>query len=103
MAFYFIFNSKDYFQLVFHGFLLQLVCFLGLDLYIGMLVSILGFWKTPIACKHKFNPIYKQYKDDKIANEISSNDRDECPFYDALDSWWHQNGNVMKKVNASTK
>jgi len=61
-----------------------------------MLVSIPGFSKTSIAYKHKFNPIYKQYKEDKIANEISSNDRHECPFYDALDSWWHQSGNVMK-------
>ncbi len=37
-------------------------------------------------------------KDDKITNGISSN---ECPFYDALDSWWHQSRNVMKHVNVS--
>jgi hypothetical protein len=61
-----------------------------------MLVSIPGFSKTSITYKHKFNPIYKQYKEDKIANEISSNDHHECLFYDALDSWWHQSGNVMK-------
>jgi hypothetical protein len=70
--------------------------FLEVDLHTQMLVSILGFSKTPISFKHKFNPIYKQYKDDKITNEISSNDRHEYPFYDALDSWWHRNGNVMK-------
>jgi len=23
-------------------------------------------------------------------------------FYDALDNWWHQNGNVIKHVNAFT-
>jgi hypothetical protein len=40
-------------------------------------------------------------KYDKIANGISSNDHDECPFYDALDSWWHQSGNVMKHGSAS--
>jgi hypothetical protein len=28
-------------------------------------------------------------KNDKIVNGISSNDHHECPFYDALDSWWH--------------
>jgi hypothetical protein len=38
----------------------------------------------------------KQYKDDKITNGILGNDCYECPFYDALDSWWHQSGNVMK-------
>jgi hypothetical protein len=27
------------------------------------------------------------------------NDCHECPFYDALDSWWHRSGNVMKHVN----
>jgi hypothetical protein len=52
-----------------------------------MLASIFGFSRTPIACKWKFNAIYKQYKDDKIISKISSNDCYECPFYDALDSW----------------
>jgi hypothetical protein len=64
-----------------------------------MLASILGFLRTPIAWKCKFNAIYKQYKDDKVVNKISSNDCHECPFYDALDSWWHQNGNVNAYVN----
>jgi hypothetical protein len=54
-----------------------------------MLASILGFSRTPIVCKWKFNAIYKQYKDDKIANEILGIDYHECPFYDALNSWWH--------------
>jgi len=67
-----------------------------------MLASILGFLRTSIVCKWKFNAIYKQYKDYEIANEISSNDYHECPIYDALDSWWHRSGNVMKHVNVST-
>jgi hypothetical protein len=54
-----------------------------------MLTSILGFSRTPMACKWKFNAMYKQYKDDKIVNKISSNDCHECPFYDALDNSWH--------------
>jgi hypothetical protein len=53
-----------------------------------MLVT-LGFSRTAIVNKWKFNEIFKQYKNDKIANGISSNDCHECPFYDALDSWWH--------------
>ncbi len=65
-----------------------------------MLATLLGFSRTAIVYKWKFNEIFKQYKNDKIANGISSNDRHECPFYDALDSWWHWSGNVMKHVNA---
>ncbi len=38
-----------------------------------MLVSIPRFLRTPIVCKQKFNAIYKQNKDDKIANENSHN------------------------------
>jgi hypothetical protein len=64
-----------------------------------MLTKLPSFLRTPIACKQKFNAIYKQYKDDKIVNGISSNDHHECPFYDALNSWWHQSENVMKHVN----
>jgi hypothetical protein len=63
-----------------------------------MLSTLLSFSRTPIACKWKCNEIYKQYKDDKITNGISGNDCHECPFYDALDIWWHLNGNVMKHV-----
>ncbi len=64
-----------------------------------MLASIPNFSRIPIACKQKFNAIYKQYKDD---NGISSNDCYESLFYDALDSWWHQSENVMKHMNAFT-
>ncbi len=54
---------------------------------------------SPIAYKQTFNEIYKLYKDEKITNEILENDHHEWPFNDALDSWWHQNKNVMKHVN----
>ncbi len=65
-----------------------------------MLATFLGFSKTPIACKQNFNAIYRQYKDDKIANGILVNDHYNCPFYDALDNWWNWSGNVMKHVSA---
>jgi hypothetical protein len=65
-----------------------------------MLTTLPSFSKTPIVCKWKLTTICKQYKNDKIANGISSNDHHECPFYDALDGWWHQSENVMKHVNA---
>jgi len=65
-----------------------------------MLATLLGFSRTPITCKQKFNSIYKQYKNDKIANGIFDNDCHECLFYATLNSWWHQSGNVMKHVSA---
>jgi hypothetical protein len=65
-----------------------------------MLATLPSFSRTPIACKWKFNAIHKQYKNNKIANEISN--YDECDFYDALDSWWHWSGNMMKHVSVST-
>jgi hypothetical protein len=70
-------------------------------LHTQMLATLLSFSRTPIGCKWKFNAIYKQYKDDKIVNGISSNDWHESPFYDALDRWWHRCENVKKHVNAS--
>ncbi len=99
------FNFRDCFQLVFHGFLFQLVFFQGWihgQNSTQMLASILKVSRTIIDCKHKFNKIYKQYKDDKIVNGILGNDHYECPFYNALDSQQHQSGNVMKHVNSST-
>jgi hypothetical protein len=56
-------------------------------------------FKDSNCCKWKFDAIYKQYKDDKIVNKISSNDCHQCLFCDALDSWWHRSGNVMKHVS----
>jgi hypothetical protein len=73
-----------------------------MKLHTRMLISIFGFSTTPITSKRKFNTIYEQYKDDKIVNKISSDDCHECPFYDALISWWHWSGNVMKHVSIST-
>ncbi len=58
-------------------------------LHTQMLSTFPSCSRAPIACKWKFNAIHKQYKNDKITNEISNNDHHECPFYDALDSWWH--------------
>jgi hypothetical protein len=50
------------------------------------------------SCKR---PFFLIVKNDKITNGILGNHCHECPFYDALDSWWHQSGNVMKHVSVS--
>ncbi len=37
-----------------------------------------------------------------MANNISGNDRHESKFYEAMDEWWHQAGQIMKHVSATT-
>lgn len=72
------------------------------NLHARMMASVEGFNRTPIACKRKFNSLYKQYKDDKMANNVSDGDhRNECKFHECLDHWWHFNGQVMKRASGS--
>lgn len=65
-------------------------------------MAIPGFSRTAEACRKKFEMVFKQYKEDKLANSISGNGRHECKFYDSIDHWWHQAGSVMKHVSATT-
>ena len=71
-----------------------------LKLHSRLLCLIPNFKKTPKACKSKFNDVYKAYKDDKQANNISGESRHTCKFYDSMDAWYHQNGFVLKHVSA---
>jgi hypothetical protein len=54
------------------------------------------------ACRKKFEMVFKSYKEDKLANSISGNDRHKYKFYNSLDQWWHHAGFVMKRVSATT-
>jgi hypothetical protein len=63
------------------------------------MLVLLDFSRIPIACKRK---LMQFTNNTKITNGILGNDHHECPFYDALDSWWHCSGNVMKHVSVST-
>lgn len=58
-------------------------------------------YKDNIACKKKFNLLFKLYKQKKLQNGTSGYDRHECRFYNSMDYWWHTNGIVMKDVTAS--
>lgn len=71
-------------------------------LHARMVAMIPNFTRSSVACKKKFSSIFKQYKEDKLANGISGNDRRECQFFDSMDEWWHQAGQVMKHVSATT-
>jgi hypothetical protein len=67
-----------------------------------MVSSIPKFKRLAVVCKCKFNTLYlKQYREDKVANNILGNDCHDCEFYKSLDTWWHFNCNVMKHVLAS--
>ena len=66
-----------------------------------MLAAIPGFSRTTERYRKKFD-IFKFYKEDKLANSISGNNRHECKFYDSLDQWWYQVGFVLKHVSATT-
>jgi len=46
--------------------------------------------------------IFVSYKEDKFANSILDNNRQENKFYDALDQWCHQAGLVFKHISATT-
>ena len=66
-----------------------------------MVSSIPKFKRSAMVCKYKFNTLYKQYREDKVANNILGNDCYDYEFYKSLDTWWHLNSNVMKHVLAS--
>ena len=72
-----------------------------LKLHARLITVIPGLNRMVRACKKKFNSSYKLYKEDKLANGISSSDCHACKFYDSFDQWWHQTGIVMKHVTAS--
>jgi len=67
-----------------------------------MLASILDFSRISIACKYKFNAIYINTTMTKLQMVFQIMIIMNVVFYDALDNWWHQNGNVIKHVNAFT-
>ncbi len=71
-------------------------------LHARMVVMLPKFNRTAVACRKKFKTIFDAYKEDKLANGISGNNRQEGKFYDALDEWYHQAGQVMKHVSATT-
>ncbi len=50
----------------------------------------------------KWPLLFKQYKENKRANEILGNDYHECKFYDSMDLWCNQLGAIFKPISTST-
>ena len=71
-------------------------------LHARMVVMLPKFNRSATACRKKHENLFKAYKEDKMANGISGNARHESKFFDAMDEWWHQTGQVMKDVSATT-
>ena len=59
------------------------------------------FNQTSKTCRRKLNQISVFYKEDKLANDISYNNRHECNFT-TLDQWYHQAGRIFKHVSTTT-
>ena len=59
------------------------------------------FKRLATACRTKHESHSKTYKENKMANGISGNVHHESKFFEAIDEWWHQAGQVMKHVSAS--
>ena len=74
----------------------------GSSFTLGYYVCVQILKKTSKACTSKFSEVFKAYKDDKQANSISGEVQHTCKFYDAMDTWYHQNGAVMKHISASS-
>lgn len=50
-----------------------------------MVALIVGISRYNVACKEKNPCTFKQYKEDKLVNEVSKNDTHECKFYELMD------------------
>jgi hypothetical protein len=70
-------------------------------LHARLLSQIPTLKKSPVAVKKKFNNMFKAYKENKLANNVSGESRHDCKYYDQFESWFSQTGSVLKHVSAS--
>jgi hypothetical protein len=66
-----------------------------------MVVAILSFSRSTYACK-KYMILLKNYKAEKIVNEVFGNNQHGGKFYEAMDHWNHHKGQLTKAMSAST-
>jgi hypothetical protein len=50
----------------------------------------------------KWPLLFKQYKENKMANEVLGNDYHECKFYDSMDLWWNPLEVIFKPISTFT-
>ena len=51
-------------------------------LHARLLSQIPTLKKLPVAVKKKFNSLFKAYKENKLANNVSGESRHDCKYYD---------------------
>jgi hypothetical protein len=61
---------------------------------------IFRFKKLAVAYKCKFNTLYKQYTEVKVANIVLGNDLYDRKFFESIYNWWHFNNNILKNILA---
>ena len=72
-------------------------------LHARMVVMLPKFNQTTTAYRKNCENLFKSYKEDKLANEILGNAHHESKFFEVIDEGWHQVGQVMKHVSATTQ
>jgi len=84
---------------------IRLLLVAGVDmwykLHARLLSQIPTLKKSHVAIKKKFNSLFKAYKEDKLANNVSGESRHDCKYYDQFESWFFQTRYVQKHVSAS--
>jgi hypothetical protein len=69
-----------------------------------MVAGIRGFNRSWLSCKKKYNNILAKYWNDKRANEISGSDRkQECRWFDEMDTWNSKRASVHNQISANAQ
>ena len=69
-----------------------------------MVAGIRGFNRSWLSCKKKYKNILAEYRNDKRANEISDSDcKQECKWFDEIDTWNSKRASVHNKIPASAQ
>ena len=68
-----------------------------------MVVMLPKFNQIVVTWCKKFKPIFDEdNKQENESNDIYTNNWQESKFYNALDKWYHQDGQIMYHVPATT-
>ncbi|KAJ7548450.1 hypothetical protein O6H91_07G012700 [Diphasiastrum complanatum] len=71
--------------------------------YVRLCAACSDFDKDVEACRKKWRTIYKEYKEDKLANKVSGNGRsNKCKYFDIVDEYMHDRAHVVCYAHAST-
>lgn len=61
----------------------------GIDTWLCLHASVLGFSRSSVTCKKEYFTFSKQYRGEKLASGVLDNEQHECKCYESMDQWWH--------------